>query len=144
MMLRHAIQGWCLLAGTVTMHAAGLTLVFRRLHGAKARADAGFWRITWVLIQLAAASVVLHLLSITGWGVFYWWQRCFPDLESAIYFSGVTYTTIGYGDLVLPVEWRLAAPVEGLTGILMVGLSTGLFFAVVSKQLGRRSGIEID
>ena len=45
----------------------------------------------------------------------------------------VTYTTVGYGDLVLPQEWRLLGPVEGLTGILMCGLSTGFFFAVVSK-----------
>jgi len=42
------------------------------------------------------------------------------------------YTSIGYGDLVLAMPWRLLAPVEGLTSILMCGLSTGLFFAVVS------------
>ena len=51
------------------------------------------------------------------------------------YFSAVTYTTVGYGDLVLPQEWRLVGAVEGLTGILMCGLSTGLFFAVVGKFL---------
>ena len=67
------------------------------------------------------------------WALFYWWQKCLPDAESSFYFSGVTYTTVGYGDLVLPKEWRLLGPVEGLTGILMCGLSTGFFFAVVSK-----------
>ena len=50
-----------------------------------------------------------------------------------VYFSAVIYTTVGYGDLVLPQEWRLVGAVEGLTGILMCGPSTGLFFAVVSK-----------
>jgi hypothetical protein len=45
----------------------------------------------------------------------------------------VTYTTVGYGDLVLPEQWRLLGPVEGLTGILMCGLSTGFFFALVSR-----------
>ena len=40
--------------------------------------------------------------------------------ESSLYFSGVTYTTLGYGDLVLPKEWRLLGPVQGLTGILIV------------------------
>ena len=53
--------------------------------------------------------------------------------ESALYFSGVTYTTVGYGDLVLPQPWRLLAPLEALVGILMVGLSTGLFIVVVSR-----------
>jgi hypothetical protein len=45
----------------------------------------------------------------------------------------VTYTTIGYGDLVLPKPWRMLAPVEGLTGILMCGLSASIFFAVVNR-----------
>jgi hypothetical protein len=56
-----------------------------------------------------------------------------PDLTSALYFSAVTYTTTGYGDLVLPVKWRLVGGVEALTGIMMCGLSTGLFFAVFAK-----------
>ena len=78
------------------------------------------------------------------WALFYWWQKCLPDAESSFYFSAVTYTTVGYGDLVLPQEWRLLGAVEGLTGILMCGLSTGLFFAVVSKFLAARSASEQD
>jgi Ion channel len=50
----------------------------------------------------------------------------------------VTYTTTGYGDLVLPEEWRLAGGVEALTGILMCGLSAGMFFAVFSSIFGLR------
>jgi len=63
----------------------------------------------------------------------YLWGGCLPDLESAFCFSGATYTTIGYGDLVLAKPWRILGPVEGLTGILMCGLSAGLFFAIVSR-----------
>ena len=47
-------------------------------------------------------------------------------------------TTIGYGDLVLAKPWRILGPVEGLTGILMCGLSAGLFFAIVSKIYASR------
>ena len=61
-----------------------------------------------------------------------------PDLESAMYFSAVTYTTTGYGDLVLPAQWRLVGGVEALTGILMCGWSTGFFFAIVSRVFGPR------
>ena len=56
-----------------------------------------------------------------------------PDLEIALYFSAVTYATIGYGDVVPPQDWRLIAGVEGLTGILMCGWSGGFFFAVVNR-----------
>ena len=57
-------------------------------------------------------------------------------------FSGVTYATVGDGDLVLPGEWRLLGPVEGLPGILICGLSTGIYFTVVIRVLGVRSGFE--
>jgi hypothetical protein len=51
--------------------------------------------------------------------------------------SGVTYTTLGYGDHLLPKPWRMLAPLEALTGILMCGLSIGLFFAVVSRFISK-------
>ena len=98
--------------------------------------------MTWVLLGVAWRLILLHLAEIAVWALFYWWQKCLPDAESSFYFSGVTYTTLGYGDLVLPQEWRLLAPVEGLTGILMCGLSTGFFFAVVSRFLGARSAAD--
>ncbi len=67
------------------------------------------------------------------WALFYFWRGCFSNIEDALYFSGATYTTIGYGDLVLAKPWRVLAPIEGLTGVLMCGLSAGIFFAVVNQ-----------
>jgi voltage-gated potassium channel Kch len=67
-------------------------------------------------------------------GQFYVWTHALPDLQSALYFSAVTYTTTGYGDLVLPKEWQLVGAVEALTGILMCGWSTGFFVAVVGRM----------
>jgi hypothetical protein len=77
---------------------------------------------------------LIHVIEIAVWALVFWWQKCLPDAESSFYFAGVTYTTVGYGDLVLPKEWRLFGPLEGLTGILMCGLSTAFFFAVLSKD----------
>ena len=76
--------------------------------------------------------VLVHLAGIAVWGVFYLWRGCLPDAEAAFYFSGASYTTVGYGDVVLAKPWRLLGPLEGLMGMLMIGLSTGFFFAVVS------------
>ena len=77
--------------------------------------------------------ILLHLAEISIWGLFYLWRGCLPNAEAAFYFSGVTYTTLGYGDVVLAKPWRLLAPIEGLMGVLMCGLSTGYFFVVVSR-----------
>jgi ion channel len=131
---------WCLLALTVTIHAAGLSALLPRL--SSALLDTRYWPVTRRLVRVAWWLVLLHLAEIAVWALFYWWQRCLPDAESSIYFSAVTYTTVGYGDLVLPKEWRLVGSVEGLTGILMCGLSTGFFFAVVSKFFVAKSASE--
>ena len=136
-MISTLVSAWCLLALTVTIHAAGLSTLLRR--AALRLPDTRFWSVTALLVWVAWWLLILHLVEISVWALFYWWQQCLPDVESSFYFSGVTYTTLGYGDLVLPKEWRLLAPVQGLTGILMCGLSTGFFFAVVTRFLAAKS-----
>ena len=141
-MISTLLTAWCLVALTVTMHAAGLSALLRR---ASLRPHSSqFWPMTRLLVWVAWWLVLLHLAEIGIWALFYWWQNCLPDAESALYFSGTTYTTVGFGDLVLTKEWRLLGPVEGLSGILMCGLSTGLFFAIVSKILAPLRSGEID
>ena len=140
MITKVLIASW-LVATTVTIHAAGLGMVLSHVSRSTVRlADTRFWPITWLLIRIAWLLIVYHLLEVAVWALFFWWENCMPDLESSFYFSGITYLTIGYGDLVLPKEWRLFGPIEGLTGILMCGLSTALFFAVVSKRILLRMG----
>ena len=76
----------------------------------------------------------MHLTEIAVWALFYFWKCGMPDFQTAAYFSAVTYTTTGYGDVLLPQEWQMLGAVEALTGILMCGWSTGFFFAVVSRM----------
>ena len=128
----------CLVATTVIIHAAGLGLALSHALHSTVRPDTRFWPITWLLIRIAWLLIVIHFIEIAVWALFFWWYKCLPDAESSFYFSGVTYATIGYGDLVLPKEWRLFGPVEGLTGILMCGLSTAFFFVIVSKKILQR------
>jgi hypothetical protein len=85
---------------------------------------------------VAGWSILSHLLQIFTWGSVYAAAGAIRDLASAFYFSAVTYTTTGYGDLVLPQQWRVVGGIEALTGILMCGLSTGLFFGVFARVAG--------
>ena len=139
-MLAKVADAFLLLALTVIIHAAGLTIILRRLPLWKTADDAGFISRTWLLIQLASWAITIHMVEIAIWGLFFWWKKCLPDFESSLYFAVVTYTTVGYGDLVLAKGWRLVAGVEALTGILMCGWSTGFFFIVASKLYGSRLG----
>jgi hypothetical protein len=131
-MLRHLPIAAVLVAVTVAVHAAGFGLVLSSLLKTRHAPPARAWPISWLLIRMAWLLILIHVAEITVWALFFWWRRCLPDAASAFYFSGVTYTTTGYGDLVLPEPWRLLAPIEALTGILMCGLSAGLFFATVT------------
>jgi hypothetical protein len=123
---------------TVAVHAACLAALLSALARSHAVPPTRFRHITFLLIRVAWSLIIIHATEITVWALFYLWQGCLPDAESAFYFSGVTYTTIGYGEIVLPKPWRVLAPVEGLTGILMCGLSTGFFFAIVSRLFRNR------
>ena len=134
-MVSKLLVAWGLMSLCVVIHATGMTYAFRWLRQ-RARMSAAhhFWLATWLFIGLAAWMVLLHLIEITTWALYYVWKDAMADLPSALYFSAVTYTTTGYGDLVLPEEWRLVGAVEALTGILMCGWSTGFFFAVVARM----------
>jgi hypothetical protein len=137
-MLTKTLLAASLVAITVTIHAAGLGMVLSHVLHSKERPHAHFWPITWLLIRVAWLLILFHLIAIGVWALFFWWQKCMPDPESSFYFSAVTYATIGYGDLVLPKQWRMFGPMEGFTGILMFGLSTAFFFVVVSKTFLQR------
>jgi hypothetical protein len=118
---------------TVLIHGTGLTgLAYFSLTQEKVFRSTRPLRIGIIISAVAVYLLLLAAVEIILWGALYLWLGCFENLESSIYFSGVTYATIGYGDLVLPDRWRLLAPVQGLLGILLNGLSTAVFFAIIS------------
>ena len=121
----------------VTIHAGGVTWALRRLRRRAADSSRRFWSSTLLFVVIAIWMVLLHLSEISVWAAVYAWNSALPDLPTAWYFSAVTYTTVGYGDVVLPREWRLDGGIEALTGILMCGWSTGFFFAVVNRLYER-------
>jgi hypothetical protein len=141
-MLSKLLIAWPLMALCVVVHAMGMTALLRWVSRWSARVNTRYWFSTWMLVRTAGLIILLHLVEIAVWAFFYAWDHGMPDLPSAFYFSAVTYTTTGYGDLVLPNEWRLVGGVEALTGILMCGWSAAFFFAVVSRMYQTRPQLE--
>jgi Ion channel len=137
-MFSKLLIAWGLMALCVVVHATGVSSAVRWLRSRMTAANQ-FWPGTWLFIRLAGWIVLLHLIEITAWALLYVRKSAMADLQSALYFSAVTYTTTGYGDLVLPQEWRLVGAIEALTGILMCGWSTAFFIAVVSRMFSGES-----
>ncbi|HEX2713872.1 MAG TPA: potassium channel family protein [Candidatus Acidoferrales bacterium] len=89
-----------------------------------------------LVVESTVAIVLLHGLAILLWAGFYR-SLCFGSGEVAFYFSASSYSTVGYGDVVLPPDWRLLGPLESVTGVLMCGISVSVLFALVTRLLDR-------
>jgi voltage-gated potassium channel len=89
-----------------------------------------------LVVESTVAIVLMHGLAILLWASFYR-SRCFPSWELAFYFSASSYSTVGYGDVLLPSNWRLLGPLESVTGVLMCGISISVLFALVTRLLDR-------
>jgi voltage-gated potassium channel Kch len=93
-----------------------------------------------MLVFLIMFFTLLHGGQCTLWAVVYYLNPHISSLSSfseSIYFSLITFTTIGYGDVVIDSEWRILAGLEAINGIMLVGWSTAMVFAflqVIYKQ----------
>ena len=76
---------------------------------------------------------VALFLQVYLWALTYLLLGAIEELEQALYFSMVTFTTLGYGDIVLPAKWNLLSSIEGANGIMMVGWTTAIVMAVVQR-----------
>ena len=91
-----------------------------------------------LIVTLVAAIMFLHLIQTSLWAVFYYAQGLFSDFETSLYFSMVSFTTIGYGDVLLPRRWRLLGVIEGFSGVLLCGISAAFTFAVINAMFQSR------
>ena len=122
------------------IHVAGLLLLAEWLilrphliEGKKA-----IFRYSLVLVTLFTAILCLHTLETSLWATFYYLRGLFSDFETSLYFSVSSYAAIGYGDILLPQRWRLVGAIEGVTGVLLCGISTAFIFAVINAMFQRR------
>lgn len=92
-------------------------------------------RLIFLMVMCLLAG---HLFQIACWGVFFAVLGAFSDFQTSLYFAGATFTTIGYGDVVLPPGRYMLGPLVGITGLLMLGVSTAVMAAAVTNMINRR------
>jgi hypothetical protein len=95
-------------------------------------------------LKLAVFVLWLFLATVIEvwiWAILYLLLGAIATLEEAVYFSTSTFTTLGFGDIVLDEKWRVLASFEAANGLLMFGWSTALVFAAVQwVYAGRKYG----
>src|SRR5580765_7469646 len=123
---------------TLWLQSAGLAALIHWVRNALA-SDAhrlGPFRSAVLVVRLTAAVIVLHGVLILFWASCYR-RLCFSSWESALYFSASSYATVGYGDVVLPSDWRMLGPLESIVGVLMCGISVSVLFATITRLVNR-------
>jgi voltage-gated potassium channel len=125
---------------TLWLQGAGMALVIHWVRACFARGikQVSVRRSAVLVIRFTAALIVLHILQILIWAGFYRWH-CLPTWESSFYFSATSYSTVGYGDVVLPQTWRSLGPMESVIGVIMCGMSVSGLFAIAIRLIGSES-----
>jgi len=133
--VRLVLLAVALLATCVTVQSLGMLVLIRWLSRVRRvlESRSTYLRVA-LLLRLFVGIVLLHLVQVGLWAVVFWRAQELPNVDTALYFSLATYTTIGFGDVVVGPGWRVLAGIEGLTGILLVGWSTAFVFAVVHRM----------
>lgn len=130
------VLGSTVLVFCLLIHLGIQVWVARKLRSHKDKFDRPSGRT--VFITCSAVVIVLlfsHTMHLYIWAISLWLLGALPGHEETIYFSLVTYTTVGYGDLTLGPAFRIFGAMASVTGILSFGLTTaflvGLFPNVI-------------
>lgn len=139
MLIQLAI-GLILTVPCMTIHVVGILVMFNWL-GRKL--PSLLERLVLIKNMLALCQVFLvmlglHIVEIFIWAAYYSWQDCFEDFQMSLYYSFSAYTTVGYGDALLPPTSRLVGSIETCVGVLLFGYSTAFFWNVVNRFLSER------
>jgi hypothetical protein len=119
---------------TIVMHGVGTLWIANAFRNPLFGTARGHPRIIVILLGAGVLAILLlHLLEAGVWALSLWGLGAFERMDTAIYFSIVSYATVGYGDVVPDGAWRTAGAIEGLTGMLVVGWSTGLIVAGIGR-----------
>jgi len=126
--------GVLLLLITTAIHA--WAMIFARdlvkAHAGRLRQELRTFPLYNVLAIILLMFVALFL-EVYVWALAYLLLGAIETMQQAIYFSMVTFTTLGYGDVVLDAKWQLLSAVEATNGIIIFGWTTAIVIAVVQK-----------
>jgi hypothetical protein len=134
-MLLHIVYAIGLVFGTVFIHAACTVAVLTWLRSVAAH----HWALRSPLTRATVVGSLVFLMSLAAmvesslWAGFYVMVGALPTFEQASYFSLVTFTTLGYGDVTLHEDWRMLGAFQAANGVLMFGWTTAIIVAVAHR-----------
>jgi hypothetical protein len=128
-----------MLVACVVVHGFGLAALNRALRGEMTierlqQIDALSPRGALFTLAIVLAIFSLHGMEIWAFAMLYMGIEAIPRLEEAIYFSTISYSTVGYSDVHIAPEWRLLGAFESILGMVLIGWSTAFFFRMLGRM----------
>lgn len=129
--------GGVMLVIVVLIHGAGLGRIVGRYHRKAALFKEKKWNphlATGIFASAILLMLALHITEACIWGLVLKWSGLVPNLRDSVYFSANTYTTIGYGKMILPESWRELSPIMAISGLFTFAWTTGEMFTIVGPH----------
>jgi hypothetical protein len=94
-----------------------------------------------IKLSLALSLVVFWMvlalsISVFIWAVLFYWLEEFGTFEKSLYFSLVSFTTLGFGDVLISDKWRLLSGIVAANGLILFSLVTAVLFEFISLLRG--------
>ena len=127
---KHILIGIVLIVLTSIVHLGATRVSIFIIEKSKtySKKQQRLWNLAWldaIVIMMILSSIVEAMM----WAGCYVWVGAVEQFEDALYFSIVTYTTLGYGDITLNPDWRFLSSLEAASGIIIFGWSTAIVIA---------------
>jgi len=139
-MLIQLVLGGAIMVATALVAAVALwwlELFLQRLRRWVTRPPQGP-RFVVELVAVMLWTLLVMTVSVWIWALVLWALQIFVTLEASVYFSLVAFTTLGFGDILLPVEWRLLGGLAAANGLLMFGVLTAVLVEVLRRTRVRQ------
>ena len=142
MIILNILIGLFVIGITVTIQAFATGIWIRRLLAQMEDIEFSNFRLhtARLLISTSVFLIFIHLVQASIWAVLYMLAPGIVELnnfEEAMYFSLVTFTTLGYGDITISSVNRILSGLEAINGIILIGWSTAFMFSIYQQMIRR-------
>ena len=141
-MLTQLAIGSLLILATIVVAALSwwaLERLLARLHNWTIRPPHGP-KLMVILSMSLVWTLGMMTISVWVWAISLYFLNIFVTFEASVYFSLVAFTTLGFGDILLPQEWRLLGGLAAANGLLMFGLLTAILVEILRNMRQRQRG----
>ena len=142
-MFSQLLIGTLMIGITAILHGVAMDFIIKKTPKLERfimnRSGMKIFRKATIAVCVVLSVFTAHIGEVWLWASLYYFGHALPDFETCLYFSTVSFTTVGYGDVTLGHGWRLLGSIEAANGFMLFGWSTAFIFEVMS-QLYRKEG----